>query len=378
MLRSFFKSIVDEIIFLACNRFTSKPRVPKTLLIFRKDGLGDYIIFYPYLKYLKSFFKDYKITLVVPKVAMGLSPILKDFGEIIEFDTKRFSGNIFYRYSLIRHLAKAGYEIAMYPVFSREPIGDMIIELTGAKRKVGFQKYVDADKVYSDLVRLPNSIALEINRNREFARHFGPVPDELTFPTIDINAFPTQTSDTILKENKLSEKNFCVVFPGTGAVYKKWPIEKFAKICDYMVEKGIQPVLCGGDEDVDSCRKIIHKSKNRNVIINLSSQTDIGTLAHILKHSLFYFGNDTGALHLASAVNTAAICIMGGGHFGRFFPYGDLNQNRIVYDASMPCKCDDWQCASSLKPDEEASCMKNITVEAAAKEINELLHYLRR
>jgi len=47
-------------------------------------------------------------------------------------------------------------------------------------------------------------------------------------------------------------------------------------------------------------------------IIDITGKTTLTTLAAILKSSLLYIGNDTGTVHLASAVGTPTVCIMGG------------------------------------------------------------------
>jgi ADP-heptose:LPS heptosyltransferase len=376
MLRQLFKSIVDTAIYFLCKGYSRAPRQSKTLLIFRKDGIGDYIIFYPYLKYLKKHFADYRISIVVSKVALGLSPLLKDF-DVIEFDNKKFSASISYRYRFIRDLTKRNFEIAFYPVYSREPICDMVMKLTGGARKASFKINTPSDRLYTDLVALPEGMMLDIERNREFSRYFEPTtPEQLSFPTIDVSAFDSQKAEALLKEHGLIPKKFCVVFPGTGAEYKKWGNEKFAEVCDYLSEKNVTPVLCGASSDISTCGAIVVNSKNPQAIVDLSGQTNIGDLAHILKQALFYFGNDTGAVHLAAAVDTPTICIMGGGHFGRFFPYGNLERNRIIFDSAMTCKGDEWACAKGLLPGQSTPCIANIAAEQGIQEIDRLLSLL--
>ena len=104
--------------------------------------------------------------------------------------------------------------------------------------------------------------------------------------------------------------------------------------------------------------------------VNLAGKTDLSMMILLLKNSKCYFGSDTGITHIAAAIQVPALCLLGGGHFRRFFPYGDLAKNKIVFDTTMKCENDNWLCARSLGKDESAPCIKNIDVENVKKEID--------
>lgn len=366
---------MDGAIQIECVFFTKKVKRSKSVLIFRKDGLGDYIIFYPFLKYFRAYYRDYKIILVVPKIANGLIPLLKDFDEIVEYDAQQFSNNFFYRRSFIKNIALRGYKIAIYPVYSRESIVDTIIKLTNATKKVGV-KTSGKNSTYTDLIEIPSNITSEIYRNAYFTEYCTHQKVELSFPTIDVSVFDNIRSDNLLSTYNLISRNFCVVFPGAGAEYRKWPEERFAAVCDYLISRDIVPVICGGVNDKTFAERILNNSAHQKHIINLTGMTDIATLAHILNASLFYFGNETGALHLAAALNVPAICLLGGGVFLRFFPYGNPQRNMYVFDEHMQCKNDYWKCGEKCKDGERAPCILGISLENAKKVIDTMLYNL--
>jgi ADP-heptose:LPS heptosyltransferase len=155
-----------------------------------------------------------------------------------------------------------------------------------------------------------------------------------------------------------------------------WPVEKFAEIADYFIEKKITPVICGSKGEIDLVESILMNMKHKEDAVNLSGKTDLPTMIRLLKNSKCYFGSDTGITHIAAGIQIPAICLLGGGHFKRFFPYGDLTRNRIVFDESMKCMNDNWDCAKGLKGDESAPCIKNIDVENVKKEIDILFSIL--
>lgn len=367
---------MDKLIEMECTHAIDKDTPKKGVLIFRKDGMGDYIIFYPFLKYFRKYFKDKKVTLVLPKIASSLKPLLEDFDEIIEFDAKRFSRNFLYRRSFIKTLANKNFEIAIYPVFSRENIGDLIIKLTGANKKIGFAKIKETNGIYTDTIHVPPNMRSELERNAIFTKQITGKEPEVNFPTIDLGKFDSNEAKILSGQYKLLAQKYAIIFPGSGAHYKIWPEDRFAAVCDHLITRGITPVICGGPNDTEITNILANKIINKQKIINISGQTSIATLAHILHNSLFYFGSDTGILHLAAAINVPTVCILGGDSLGRFFPYGDPLKNRYVYDESMPCESDDWSCAKHCSGDERAPCIMGISVKNALSVIDGLIAHL--
>lgn len=374
-MKQILKYLVDKLIEVECLYFT--PQKPKKdgVLIFRKDGLGDCIVFYPFLKYFREYYHDQKITLVLPKVALCLKPLLTEFDDIIEFDNKRFSQSFFYRRRFVKTLTQKGFATAIYPVFSREPICDLIIKLTDAKQKIGFAQKNKKNEIYTELVKVPTETRLEFNRNSLLTKQITGLNPEIIFPSIDLNKFDLTAAKLLQTQYHLEPKKYIVVFPGAGAHYRIWPEERFAVICDHLADQDFIPVICGGPNDKSVAEKIMRSIKNKKTF-NLTGQTDIPTLAGLLNNSLFYFGNDTGALHLATALGVPTVCLLGGGSFDRFFPYGDSKRNRYVYDHHMTCKADDWACGEKCRGDERAPCIMGIKTEDTKQVINDLIEYL--
>lgn len=373
-MKSLIKYLVDGSISVICRLTAPKVPDPESVLIFRKDGLGDYILFYPFLKYFRQYYRNKKITLVIPKVASGLRPLLGDFDNIIEFDNKAFSHSFSYRYRLVKQLSSLGFGIAIYPIFTREPICDMIINLTGAPEKIGIRRPGLPDFPYTKLINIPDSAITEIEINSIFTEGCTGQKPNLVFPTIELEQFNGTKATEIRQRYNLFHQKYCIVFPGTGAEYKKWPEDRFAAICDHLIERNILPIICGANGDVPCAELITSFSKYPDKIINLAGKTDIPTLAHLLSTSVFYFGNDTGAMHLAAALKIPTIGILGGGYFERFFPYGDLEYNIPVFDPNMHCKNDAWACSRNLRGDERAPCIMGISTENALENIDKLLN----
>lgn len=98
--------------------------------------------------------------------------------------------------------------------------------------------------------------------------------------------------------------------------------------------------------------------------INLCNKTSVILLSKVIEDANMLIGTDSCAIHIAAAVGTNNLCIMGGGQYGRFYPYGDLNINKIIF-SKMECYGCEWRCKYN-----KALCIQDILVEDVWKMIN--------
>jgi heptosyltransferase-1 len=349
----------------------------------RKDGLGDCIIFYPTLRAYREYYADAKITLIFPAYFISLAPLLgKDLVDrVVWFDHKRFGSDISYRRRFLLDLKQAGYDISIYPVYSAETIGHFMIKMTGAAERIGFGNGSSLH-IYTRLISPPEAMRLEIDRDIYFAEKVTGRKIKISFPTIDVRRLPSESAGELLAEHSLIGKKYAVIFPGAGAPYRIWPIDKLSKVINYITSKGITAVICGSDKERPLAQKLLSslKSAGPNAmygrVIDLSGKTDLSALAHVLSGAQLYFGSDTGILHLAVAVGTPSIAIVGAGGLDRFFPYGDLGKNRAIIDTTRSYVTGTWADADTLGAGEIHPSIKNITVEDAEKQIDHFISHL--
>ena len=88
----------------------------------------------------------------------------------------------------------------------------------------------------------------------------------------------------------------------------------------------------------------------------------------MLSLSNLLIGNDTSSVHIASAVNTPSIALVGGGHYGYFLPYpSSLKGTHLptVVDFKMDCYGCNWKCPYVKSLQQTVPCVSSITVNAA-------------
>ena len=75
-------------------------------------------------------------------------------------------------------------------------------------------------------------------------------------------------------------------------------------------------------------------------------------------------------MHIAAALRKPMVGILGGGHFGRFYPWGDPRLSRVAH-VPMECYWCNWSCRY-----ETVRCIREISPAVIAREIGALLPLL--
>ena len=125
-----------------------------------------------------------------------------------------------------------------------------------------------------------------------------------------------------------------------------------------------QPVLCGSDREKELCDRIIQKSGEKNSL-NYAGKTSLIELVELIRGAQILLSNETSAVHIAPLVNTKSICIVGGGHYGRFLPYPNQLQAKkpVVAVEELSCFGCNWKCTINHLSDKCRPCVENIKVE---------------
>lgn len=166
------------------------------------------------------------------------------------------------------------------------------------------------------------------------------------------------------------ERAWIAIGPGSKMPAKKWPAERFEQVVRQLIaEFDIWPVVFGGAEDLEVGTKLL-ESWGRGY--NAAGAIDIRTAAHALKRCAAYLGNDTGTMHLASAVGVPCVAIFSArDRPGIWYPSGI---NNAIFRSQIDCEgCGLVRC---LVRDNE--CLKRVDADqvaaAAQRILSERLH----
>jgi len=98
-----------------------------------------------------------------------------------------------------------------------------------------------------------------------------------------------------------------------GAAYgaaKRWPHEYYAKVAEFWIRHGGIVALCGSPSENSICEEIAEVLPE-NKAFNLCGKTDLFSLMHLFRFSAFAITNDSGLMHLASALRCPGLTVFG-------------------------------------------------------------------
>jgi ADP-heptose:LPS heptosyltransferase len=144
-----------------------------------------------------------------------------------------------------------------------------------------------------------------------------------------LNTNPTADSiiEARLKKEK-AESNALLVglFPGAGHVGRRWPIERFAELADFLIRNDrVRVVVFAGPEE----RELIAQAKPLFPSTTIFfDRLTIPQLASAQARLTLFISNDTGPMHIAAAVGTSVIDLLDRPTPNNFVPVGD--HHRII------------------------------------------------
>ena len=161
---------------------------------------------------------------------------------------------------------------------------------------------------------------------------------------------------------------YYVVVPGAADSGRRWPPEKFAAALTALLVSG-RGIICGGLEERDTAAALMAAAKGN--WLDMTGKTTLPQLIELIRQARLVLSNDTGAAHIAARCGIPAVVILGGGQWGRFFPYPSSAAVAKPYTADhrMDCfKCN-WRCVQKHQPDTPYPCVANVEVSAVTKEL---------
>ena len=148
-------------------------------------------------------------------------------------------------------------------------------------------------------------------------------------------------------------KPLVAINPMTTWETKHWRNERFARVADQLLDRGMAVVFSGGPQDVQGIEEICGAMAGKAV--NLAGRTTLKDLAALYERVAVLITTDTGPMHLAAAAGAPVVALFGPTAPWRTGPFGSRHKILRAEIACSPC----------LKKhcDREHACMAQITVD---------------
>jgi len=302
---------------------------PKKVLVIRFSSMGDILLVTPSIRALRNHFPDAEITMLVRSDFSDLVMRNPHLNRVLTFSRKE--GYVGLK-SLIQEIERWG--------------PDLIIDLHRSARSQIITSQLNRPTLTLKKERLKRQLLFLLRVNR-YGRGF-PNQIELALETLkplgvdseDIATEMTIGKSALYEAGEILSR-FEQRYEGFGALnrpwialvpssrwpLKCWPERRFSELLNEIGEKRLANVaLLGGAQD-EICRRL--SQGREHFCLDLHGKTSIELAGGILKKSELALSNDTGLMHVAEAVGTDVIAIMGPTtkELG-FFPY--RKRSRVV------------------------------------------------
>jgi len=323
----------------------------RKILIIRLSSIGDIVLSTPLIRVLREKFPSAQIDFIVKKEFSELLKFNPHLTNLIELDTDRGFKELL---RLKSKIVKEKY--------------DLILDIHNNLRSIFLRTFSGAKvlkvnkRVFKRFLLVKFKINLYKNAIPVAERYIEPVHQfSIKNDNQGLELFvPNHIVESAKNKINFSESDFYIaIAPSAKHETKRWLPERFAELADNLVKKfNAKIILMGGKEDENRCEVVESMMKSKP--INLCGKTTLLESAGILSLCKLLITNDSGLMHIGSAMKTNIVAIFGSTvkEFG-FFPYGTQS---IVVEKQVPCRpCS--HIGRKKCPKGHFKCMKDIHVD---------------
>lgn len=332
----------------------------KNILWVRTDSIGDGILSSSMLSHIQDRFPQAQITVVCQEHIANLYQACPFVKNIITIPAEHKWQSRQQYESVIEQIRQVRADMLLNSTWATHGLAD-IRELEFIPRRVALRNVRDV--LYTDIIPTDTGFKPELDRHCDFLKGLGINVTTLK-PKVWMTCDDQLFVEKIFKEFKLKKNRTIALFAGARTEHRLY--EQYGKALRQICKEGGYTVVAMGS-------KKDYQINNRNLEaigggMNLSGTMTLRQTAAFMKHCCLAVGAETALAHIACAVETPNVILLGGGHFGRFMPYSPLTS---IVSLPLDCFGCNWQCKY-----QRYHCVCEVLPEVIAKAVRQNLEKL--
>ncbi len=326
------------------------------ILVVKLATIGDLLLATPALRALRETYPRARIDLLVTPASAGLLDGWEVIDHIIVLDKYLFDypqqllknpRNLLRLRPLWHDLRDGDYDAVLLfhhlTLFFGRLKHQVLMRATGAKWRVG----LDNGHGWFLNVRVKDKgfgAMHEAEYNLAVAEAVGAATSDKRL-TVPINEEERQQARQLIYGVDPAEsvkRPLITMHPGSGgySIARRWAPECFAQLADTLYhDAGGQLILLGGPEEAELHQQIMSMMHSGMPVRSVAGQGSIRVAAAVLEQADLFVGNDSGLMHLATAVGTPTVAIFGLTNSQAWGPYtgGIAGRRAVVVKLDLPC-----------------------------------------
>jgi len=156
-------------------------------------------------------------------------------------------------------------------------------------------------------------------------------------PRLRTSSTQDRAVDQILQKARADSGSPLVgLFPGAGHPSRRWPLERFAELADFLIRNDqVRVLVFAGPEEEALVSKMRNLFPASAVILE---RLTVSHLASALARLAVFVSNDTGPMHIAAAVGTPVVLLLDKRAPDTYLPLGERHQkvyNKVISETAV-------------------------------------------
>ncbi|MFA5114552.1 MAG: lipopolysaccharide heptosyltransferase II [Candidatus Omnitrophota bacterium] len=329
--------------------------MPKRILIFNVNWLGDVLFSTAVIRNLRRNFRESYLACIIPSRCYA---VLKDnpyLDEIIIYDEKDRHRGVLAKLSFIGYLKSKRFDTAF--LLHRSASRALICWMAGIPERIGYYTPKRGFLLTKKIAPIPQDSLHRIDYYLNIIEKAG-VRVEDRFSDFFVSDNDREAAVRFLQDNGINNGDFLVgINPGGNWMPKRWPKEYWARLADMLIEKlDARVVITGSPSDIALAGDIRLLMKERPLVA--CGNTNLKQFAALAIRMDLFISADSGPLHIANAAGCKnIIAIFGPTSLKVTSPY-PLKNVRIMQKeigCVIPCysnDCRENRCMLAVIPDD--------------------------
>ena len=322
-------------------------------LVVRLDSVGDVLLTGPAVRAVAS---RYSVTYLASSIGIEAARLLPGVDEVIRFDAPWILADPpSFDESVVQQLAsllrRRKFEVALILTSARQSAlpTAMVLRMAGIRLIVAISRDYPGSLID---VRIPGDPDVhEVERSLLVAEAIG-----CALPFDDDRRLRIRACEQDTKLARSLPNEYVVIHPGSSVPSRSLGSAAWQQVVRTLANAGISIVLTGtkGEDDTGAIRRA-----GGDWVTDLIGRTPLSTLARVIAGARGICVGNTGAMHLAAAVNTPVVAIMPPTvPINRWRPW--LVPHRILGDQQIGCR----SCYKRVCPLPRQECLSAVTGES--------------
>lgn len=334
----------------------------RRVLLVRLRSIGDTVLATPSALALKRFLPHAEIDMLVED---WVAPVLEDHPHISNVIAMERNG-VIARARVARELRSARYDV-VYNLHGGTT-ATFLTRATGARHRVGFKTYQYAQlhnhQAPSPLLLWGQQKAHSAEQQLALLGWTGVPVTDRPESNLGVSAEMADVINQRLLAVELHDRKIALIHPAAAFATKQWATENFARVAEYVAERGFAPVAIVAPHEREVLDSLMDQSSVQIVSFDLS----LPEVTALAARSQIFIGNDSGIAHIAAAVGTPSVVIFGSSNRAHWRPW-NRRAAEVVFE-ELPCQpCHGYFCEKFPQPE----CILRVPVNRVVAAIERIL-----